>query len=98
MEIKNLERKKVSETVPVQSIIPRPLYVQLVTYCAKGDFTIKALLKSLIQDFVKHEQLFNREWEITDEQWNKAFTAYEVYTAIRDRDDLQEKEKVKKHE
>ena len=88
-----MERKKVSETVTVQSFLPRSLYAELVKICAENDYTIKEVIKSLIEDFVKHEKLFNREWEITDEQWNKAFEHYELYTAIRDRDNLQEKEK-----
>jgi hypothetical protein len=50
-----LEKKKVSDTVPVQGIIPRALYVKLVKRCAELDYTIKDLIEFLIEDFVKHD-------------------------------------------
>lgn len=89
-----MQRKKtVSPTVPVQSIIPRELYAELVKICAENDYTIKETIQFLIEEFIKHDKLLHRKWEITDEQWNKAMDSYESYTAIRDRDNLQEKEK-----
>ena len=46
------KKTKISETVPVQTIIPRSLYVELVKICAEQDFTIKEAIQSMIEEFV----------------------------------------------
>ena len=79
-----MEKKKVSETVPVQAIIPRSLYVELVKRCAQDDLSIKEVIQSLIEDFVKHDKFLCREWQMSDEQYKKALSAYEAYLNIRD--------------
>jgi len=84
METEKLEKKKVSGTVPVQAIIPRSLYAELVKRCAEEDFTIKEVIQSLIEDFIKADKFLYREWQMSDEQYNKAMTALEVYSTIRD--------------
>jgi hypothetical protein len=96
MEIKNLEKRKVSETVPVQTIIPRSLYAELVRRCAEEDFTIKEVIQSLIEDFIKSDKFLYREWQMSDEQYKKAMTALEGYTTIRNEVERLHKEKVKK--
>jgi hypothetical protein len=84
METKKLEKKKISATVPVQAIISRSLYAELVKRCAEEDFTIKEVIQSLIEDFIKADKFLYREWQMSDEQYNKAMTALEVYSTIRD--------------
>jgi len=98
METKKLEKKKVSETVPVQAIIPRFLYAELVKRCAEEDFTIKEVIQSLIEDFIKADKFLYREWQMSDEQYNKAMTALEVYSTIRDEVESLHNKKVKKNE
>ena len=95
MEIQKLEKKKVSETVPVQAIIPRSLYAHLVKHCADLDLTIKDMIESLIEDWAREDKFFYREWEMSDEQYRKAMTALEVYITIRDKVESLQKEKVK---
>ena len=77
-----MEKKKASKTVPVQAIIPRSLYAEFVKICAESDYTIKDIIQDLIEDFVKHDKFLYREWKMTDEQFKKAMTAYEVYLTI----------------
>jgi hypothetical protein len=96
METEKLEKKKVSGTVPVQAIIPRSLYAELVKRCAEEDFTIKEVIQSLIEDFIKADKFLYREWEISNEQYTKAMTALEVYTTIRDEAESLHNKKVKK--
>ena len=90
-----MERKKqISETVPVQSIIPRELYAEFVKECAYSDYTIKLAIQFLIEEFVRHQKLCHGELNVTKEEYDKAFTAYEIYTTIRD--DAKEKQSPKK--
>jgi vacuolar-type H+-ATPase catalytic subunit A/Vma1 len=79
-----LEKKKASKTVPVQAIIPRTLYAELVKICAESDYTIKDIIQDLIEDFVKHDKLLYREVPVSDEQFKKAMTAYEIYLTVLD--------------
>jgi hypothetical protein len=98
MEIQKLEKKKISETVPVQTIIPRPLYAYLVKHCAELDLTIKDMIKGLIEDWARQDKFLYREWKMSDEQYHKAMSALEVYTTILDEVESLQKEKVKKNE
>ena len=91
-----MDKKKISETVPVQGIIPRKLYTGLVKICSESDCTIKEILEELIQDFVKHDKLLYREVQVSDEQFNKAMTAYEIYSTILD--EIPPKKGEQKHE
>ena len=91
-----MKKKDISKTVPIQSIIPRSLYVELVKHCAENALTIKAVIKILVQDFIKNEKFLYREWEMSDEQFNKASNAYDTYIAIRDEVERIHKEKEKK--
>lgn len=91
-----MEKKKVSETVPVQAIIPRPLYAHLCKHCAEVDITIKNMIQGLIEDWAREDTFLYREMEMSDEQYRKAMTALEVYTTILDEVESLQKEKVKK--
>jgi hypothetical protein len=93
-----LEKTKVSQTVPVQGIIPRSLYAHLVKHCAELDLTIKDMIEGLIEDWARQDKFLYREWEMSDEQYRKAMTALEVYTTILDEVESLQKEKVKKVE
>jgi hypothetical protein len=90
-----LERKKkVSQTVPVQSIIDRSLYIDLVKLCAETDTSIKEVLKVQIEDLIKNDKFATREWKMSDEQYRKGISAYETYLNIRDEiESLQKGEK-----
>lgn len=90
-----MEKKKVSETVPVQGIIPRSLYAHLVKHCAELDLTIKDMIEGLIEDWAREDNFLYREWEMSNEQYHKAMSALEVYTTILDEVEALQKEKVK---
>ena len=93
MEQKNLRKKKVSESVPVQTIISRALYVELVRICAEEDLTIKEAIQTMIEDFVKGDKFLYRQWQVSDEDYTKAMTGYEVYETIRDKAEEKGKKK-----
>lgn len=90
-----MEKKKVSETVPVQAIIPRSLYAHLVKHCAELDLTIKDMIEGLIEDWARADNFLYRAWEMSDEQHHKAMRALEVYLTILDKVESLQKEKVK---
>lgn len=91
-----MDKKKISETVPVQAIIPRPLYAHLVKHCAEIARTIKEMIEGLIADWAREDKFLYREWEMSDEQYHKAMSALEVYTTILDEVESFQKEKGKK--
>ena len=94
MKAKKLEKKKIiSETVPVQAIIPRLLYAELVKICAEQDLSIKDAIQTMIEDFVKSDKFLYREWEVSDEDYAKAMTGYEIYETIRDKAEEKGKKK-----
>lgn len=91
-----MEKKKVSQKVPIQSFISRPLYAELVRICALDDITIKQVVESLIEDYVKHDKILTRQWAMSEEEYKKCLTAYETYLNIRDKiESLQKGEKTK---
>lgn len=81
-----MEKKKVvSKIVTIQSVIPRSLFVELKRECAETGYTIKEIMKHMLEERYKEEKFEQKVWKVSDEDYNKAMLAIKTYYTIRNK-------------